>query len=1006
MVRYLVALLVVLSGVSPGRAAEVDFARDIRPVLAEACFSCHGPDPKTRKARLRLDTREGLKAAAADVLERMTTTEASKRMPPVKSGKTLSPAQIDAVRRWVAGGAKWSAHWAFEPVQRPAVPMVKQRQRVRNPIDAFILARLEREGLETAAEAPRETLIRRLTLDLTGLPPTPAEVEAFLADRRPDAYERVVDRLLASPHYGEQMAASWLDLARFADSNGYQTDTSRQMWPWRDWVIRSFNENMPFDRFTIEQLAGDLLPNPTRSQVVATGFHRNHRLNGEGGIIGEEWRVETVIDRVDTTGLTWLGLTVGCGRCHDHKYDPLSQKEYYSLFAFFNNVPESGTLGGDPSGNTAPVAPVDSPLREQEGARLRDELRAAQEAADAAAKQLPGLLAAWAPGFRAELAKKEDGWRTLEPRTATALGATKLVRQKDGILLATGKAPAHDVYTLTAPLEPGSLSAVLLECFPDASLPNRSVGRAFNGNFVLTRVEAEVSAPTLKEPAKLTFQRAEADFSQAGWSVTNLVGSDRSRGWAADGPTRRQPLKAMLVAATPVTVPTGATVTIRLRHETLGEHSIGRFRLSVTGAAPSTVTLGGPRIPEAVRTAVALPPEKWTGAQRTALAKFYRATVDGPVKRADEAVAAARKRLTDFEATQPSVMVMKEGPPREAFILVRGQYDKKGPKVTAGLPAALPPLPEGAPANRLGLARWVASADNPLTARVWVNRAWERYFGAGLVRTTENLGMQAEFPSHPELLDWLASEFVRLGWDMKALQREIVLSATYRQSSRVTPALLARDPENRLLARGPRLRLSAEMIRDQALASSGLLVHQIGGPSVRPYMPEGVWDETSVYGDLRNYQPDNGPGRYRRTMYTVWKRTAAPPTLLLFDAPNREVCTVRRSRTNTPLQALALLNEVTYVEAARALADRMETEGGKSITERLAYGFRLATARMPTVAEMHVLRQGYIEDQARFRRNLEAARKLLGRSEASPELAALTLAANVMLNLDETVNRE
>ncbi|MBN9521469.1 PSD1 domain-containing protein [bacterium] len=1004
----LLAVATIALAAAPRAAADVDFGRDVRPVLTEYCFACHGPDEKGRKADLRLDTRDGLTAAAKEVLARVTAADPAERMPPEKGGKRLAPAQIDAVKKWVEGGARWSAHWAFGAPKRPAVPAVRGAAWGRTPIDAFVLTRLEKEGLRPSPEATRETLIRRLSLDLTGLPPTPKEVDDFLADASPAAYERVVDRLLASPHYGERMAMPWLDYARFADSNGFQTDSSRAMWPWRDWVVRAFNRNLPFDRFTIEQLAGDMLPGATPEQVIATGFNRNHRLNGEGGLIGEEWRVETVIDRVDTTALTWLGLTAGCARCHDHKYDPLSQAEYYRLFALFNNVPETGTLAANRGGgNSDPAVVVPGPGQEVELTKLRAAVAAADAEAVAAAKALPALVAAWEPGFKAALAQAKDDWVVLNPRSVSGSGMGKFARQPDGSYLAVGQSPPYDLYTVVAPVAAGRLSGVLLECLPDPSLPNRSVGRAPNGNFVLTSVEAEVSAPSLKEPLKVRFTRAEADYSQAGWDVKNLLGGDPKRGWAADGPTRREPLKAALVAETPVAVPADATLTVRLLHEALNHHSIGRFRLSVTGAEPATVTPAGRRVPPGVTAVLDTEAAKRTPAQVAELTAFYRTTADGPVKRADAAVAAARKRLADFEATLPTVMVMQEGSPRDAFVLVRGQYDRRGAKVTPGLPAALPPLPAGAKADRLGFARWVASADNPLTARVWANRAWEHFFGAGLVRTTENLGTQAEFPSHPELLDWLATEFVRLGWDMKATHKLLVMSAAYRQTSRVTPELLARDPENRLLARGPRFRLPGELVRDQALAVSGVLVTKVGGPSVRPYMPAGVWDEVSVYGDLRNYKMDPGPDRHRRTMYTVWKRTAAPPTMLLFDAPNREVCTVRRSRTNTPLQALALLNEFTYIEAARALAGRMKAEGGAMPTDRLTYGFRLVAARRPTAAELAVLADGYTADLARFRANPDAATRLLGANAAdAAELAALTLAANVLLNLDEVVTRE
>lgn len=774
----LVALVVVGSARAGDADKKIDFGRQIRPLLSDNCFHCHGPDEKTRKAKLRLDTKDGLlgktrdgkaivlpgKSAESELIARLHPDDASELMPPVKSGKKLSADQQRLLKDWVDQGAPWSDHWAFVAPKRPDVPKTSNDAWVRNPIDAFVLARLDREKLSPAAEADKTTLIRRASLDLTGLPPTPAEIDAFLADKSADAYEKVVDRLLASSHYGERMAMNWLDYARFADSNGFQTDSSRGMWPWRDWVIDAYNRNMPFDQFTVEQLAGDLLPNATRSQQVATGFHRNPRLNGEAGLIQKEWLVETIVDRVDTTGLTWLGLTVGCARCHDHRFDPVRQKEYYQLFAFFNNVAESGTLlANRKGGNTEPVIPV--PTADQQ--RQIESLQAALEEAQQGGKD------------ESEIAKL--------------------------------KSKIEDV---------------------------------------------------------------EKNF--------------------------------------------GATV-----------------------------------------------------------------------------------------------MVMREGKQRDTFVLLRGQYDKPGEKVAAALPTVFGSLPPGAPANRLGLAKWVVDPANPLTARVWANRAWEHFFGVGIVKTSENLGSQADAPSHPQLLDWLATEFVRLKWDMKAMHKLIATSATYRQSSKVAPGAAERDPENRLLARGSRFRLPAELVRDQALAASGLLTTKIGGPSVRPYMPDGVWDETSVYGDLRGYKHDKGEGLYRRTMYTIWKRTAAPPTMLIFDAPSREVCAVRRSRTNTPLQALALLNEVTYVEAARKLGERMMLEGGKGVNLRLTFGFRLATGRKPTAAELKVLRDGFVADARRFGKDPEAARKLIGLGDTpapasldAPQLAAFTLAANVILNLDECVTRE
>lgn len=1042
---WMLALLVttLLAG-APRRAGaaegKVSFNRDIRPILSDNCFQCHGPDERKREAGLRLDQRDSAtkptesghtaivpgKAEASELVARITTADTDLQMPPASSGKKLTAMQIDLLRRWVAEGAEYQGHWAFLPVQRPALPEVKHAAWVRNPIDRFIAARLEQEGLTPAPEATRETLIRRVTLDLTGLPPTPAEVDAFVADTSPEAYEKVVDRLLQSKRYGERMAMQWLDFARYADSNGYQTDGSRYQWPWRDWVIDAFNQNQPFDQFTIDQLAGDLVPNPTRAQNVATGFNRNHRLNGEGGIIAEEWRVETVIDRVETTGMTWMALTLNCCRCHDHKYDPITQREFYQLFSFFNNIAESGTLQGD-SKNTDPLIVVPTDEQEGELARLDGEIAKAEQRVAEAAKQLPEYIAAWEPGFKAKLG--EEGtvvWLAIQPQEVTSSGGAKLTRQADGSYLASGKNPSHDVYTIKAPLAEGTFSGLLLECLPDASLPQQSLGRYSNGNFVLSAVEAEITAPTLQAPLVASFNRAEATYSQKGWEIGLTLDGSASNGWAVDGPSRRDQTNAMFLAPSSLSVPPDATLTVRLKHEALNQHNIGRFRLSTTSLPPSTIKLDGAKFPESLKQTLALEAGKRSAEQKAELEKFFRANVDSPLKQAESAVAAFRQQQNKIMAASPNVMVMRElAKPREAFILLRGEYDKRGDTVTAGLPAALPAMPDKAPQNRLGLAQWLVDPSHPLTSRVWINRAWERFFGTGLVKTSENFGSQAEFPSHPELLDWLSAEFMRptvapsvngtpaQPWDMKAIQKLIVMSATYRQSSRVTPQSAERDPENRLLSRGPRFRLSGETLRDQALAASGLLVEKIGGPSVRPYMPEGVWDETSRYGDLRGYKHDTGDGLYRRTMYTIWKRTAAPPTMLLFDAPSREVCTVKRSRTNTPLQALSLLNEITYVEAARKLAEKMLVAGGNTANDRLAFGFKLATSRAPTAPELQVLSEGLASDLARLKQDPQAAKKLIsfGDSKAAAnidavELAAYTLTANILLNLDEVVTRE
>ena len=1034
--------------VVPASAQErLQFNRDIRPILTENCYACHGPDSNHRKADLRLDVREGAlmenaivpgKPEASEVIARILTSDADELMPPPEAHKKLTAAEKAILQRWVKEGAEYQGHWAFEKPVRPTVPeRPSQKSEVRNAIDAFVLARLEQEGLGLSPEAEAQSLIRRVTLDLTGLPPTPAEVAAFAADPSPKAYEALVDRLLQSPAYGEQMAAQWLDYARYADSHGFQTDSSRSMWPWRDWVIDAFNRNLPFDQFTIEQLAGDLLPEARLDQVVATGFHRNHRINGEGGIIDEEWRIENIIDRVDTTGATWMGLTLGCARCHDHKYDPISQKEFFQLFAFFNNVEETGVIRGASNrsgGNPDPSIKVPNAQQQLRLTELKAAITAAELRVKEQEKKLPELVAAWEPGFKAELEQNKPLWEPLMPAQVSAANGTTFARQEDGSYLAGGPVPDKETYLIEAPLPAGLFSAVLLETLPDPSLPNRSVGRFDNGNFVLTRVEAQITAPSLSKPLTVTFTDAEAAYSQKGWGIESLIAeanerlskrkkaaaSNRGKGWAVDGPSRREPNRAMLVAAEAVSVPAEAKLTIRLVHETLSKHQIGRFRLSYAAAAADRVTLAGDgAAPAEILAVLAVAANQRSAAQQAKLAAFFRKGFASPIKQADTALAMARKQHEDFEVALPSTMVMKErAEPRPAHLLIRGEYANPGELVTAATPAVLPPLPEGAPRNRLALAQWLVSPEHPLTARVWVNRQWERFFGKGLVKSSENLGVQSDPPSHPELLDWLATEFMGKGkgWDMKALIKTLVMSATYRQSSHFTqlpPDWVSKDPENRLLARGPRMRLPAETIRDQALVISGLLDPKIGGPSVRPYMPEGVWDETSRYGDLRGYKHDAQNGLYRRTLYTIWKRTAAPPTMLLFDSPSREVCTVKRSRTNTPLQALALLNEVTYVEAARHLAQRMILEGGGSPEQRLTWAFERVACRAPTAHEMGVLSEGLARHQQRFQATPAEAEKLIQTGETpanaripAVELAAYTVTANVLLNLDELLNKE
>ncbi len=835
----------------------VNFSRDIRPILSNTCYKCHGPDEQGRKAGLRLDTKAGayakLESGDAAIVpgsstksamyQRLTSRDADVKMPPPDSGKTISAEQIELIKQWIDEGAEFHPHWSFVPPQHPPAPLIKESDEARNPIDRFIVARLEEEGLRPSPEADKTTLIRRVTLDLSGLPPTIREVDSFLSDHSANAYEKLVDRLLASPQYGEQMTRYWLDAARYGDTHGLHLDNERSIWPYRDWLIRSFNSNEPYDQFTVEQLAGDLLPNPTIDQRVATGFSRCNVTTGEGGAIDEEFYVRYAVDRVQTTGTVFLGLTLGCCVCHDHKFDPITQKEFYRFFGYFGSLTEQpmdrNVLLPPPSIRVGPVG--------EEGKinRLKKDIADAESAIRTALKE----------------------FRYKEPALETPHR-----KARETSLHAWERAAANE----------------------NPALYPRPVARVLG-------IKAEKRAARQKQVLRNYF-------------VENVYSGSRS--------------------------------------------------------------------------------------------------VFGPLHARLEA---ARRRLAEVDENSPSTMVMQDMPkPRDIFVLIRGAYDRKGEKVLPGVPAAIAPaLPANAPLNRLALARWIVDVRNPLPARVIVNRLWQHYFGTGIVKTAEDFGAQGEWPTHPELLDWLATEFEQSGWNVKRMQRLIVTSATYRQSSHVSASLAQRDPENRLLARGPRFRMDAEMVRDEALAVSGLLVTKVGGKSVKPYQPSGLWEAIGYSGsNTVHFVQDHGDALYRRSLYTFWKRTSPPPSLTTFDAPSREECVVRRGRTNTPLQALALMNDEQYVEAARHLAERMMREGGATPADRIALGFRLATSRQPTADELRIFQTLFDAQSAAYGQNPQAASKLLGVGESphdgtlnARELAAWTMVANVILNLDETVTK-
>ena len=1048
--RILIFILFVCSVSFAER--KLEFNRDIRPILSDACFHCHGPDEKERKGGLRLDLESHAYKAGKSGLEAIIRGNAdeseiisrihlpvndAEHMPPPESGKSLTEEQKKTLAKWIDQGAEYQGHWAFIAPKRPEVPKTKGSD---HPIDSFLQNRLAEEGLGMQGEASKEVLIRRASLDLTGLPPTLSDIDAFLEDKSSKAYEKVLDRLLASPHYGERMSLEWLDLARYADSNGFQSDGSRDMWLWREWLIKAFNRNLPFDRFTIEQLAGDMLENPSDEQIIATGFNRNHRLNGEGGRIVEEWFVETVIDRVETTGTTWLALTMTCARCHDHKYDPISQKEFFEFFAYFNSNEESGVLAanGKNGFNTPPFMKVPSEQQKVKIAELDRQVTDCEKLLKSAEKKMNESLAQWISKSRDELLKQQNSssqnWKELSDDIVISKGGATFKKTENGRWLASGKNPSGDTYEIRSSIGTKKLAGILIEAFPHKSFKQIGLGRSGNGNFVLTGLDVRLESKSQKKsPLVLKLESAKASYAQKDYppdqvirNASNLT-KKNSKGWAVHGfdSSKLKSARAMFLAKSPIDVPEDAELIITMYHKSsFTDHNIGNFKIYYADYTEVTLD-GGSSMPKGVIAALEKEPNALNAAERKALQQYFREKVPNPVSIAKSNLEKSKKAKDAFMAKVPSTMIMKEKTkPKAAFILNRGEYDQPAEEVTRALPAVLPPLPKGSSNDRLGLAQWLVSGDHPLTARVWVNRVWERLFGVGIVKTSENFGSQAEWPVHPELLDWLSVEFVKptvlpkvsgkpaQSWDMKSMIKFIMLSDAYKQKSSAPENLFKQDPENRLLARGPRMRLKGELIRDQALFISGLLVPDLGGPSVRPYMPKGVWSETNRYGNLRNYEADKGDGLYRRTMYTFWKRTAAPPSMLLFDAPNREVCNPKRSRTNTPLQALALMNEVTFVEAARALAEQMIIKGGDSPKQRISTGYRMATGMTPDSETLKIMVENYKRRNLEFKKDTEAAKSLVKAGASSydtslavDELAAYTVTANVLLNLDQVLTK-
>ena len=999
-------------------AQEISFSRDIQPILADNCFQCHGFDANTREADLRLDTWDGAtgkllsgegeavvpgKPDESVLLQRVTSDDKYSVMPPPASEKSLTQSQKELLRKWIAQGAKYENHWAFEQPKKGPLPEIKNKAWPRNLIDHFVLALLEEKGLKPSTAADKRTLIRRVAFDLTGLPPTKKQIDRFLADDSADAYEKMVDRFLASTSYGEHMTRHWLDLARYADTSGYQYDRERSMWVWRDWVINAYNSNMPFDQFTLEQMAGDLLPNATPQQILATGFNRNHPITIEGGVIDEEYRTEYVIDRLNTTATVWMGLTVGCARCHDHKFDPISQKEFYQLTAFFNQVAERGLNGFDPMQQIAsPLAkPVDSAVRQK-----MDDLKT--QIQKLKAEPSAAEINQWAKEIATSSTTK---WQTLDPVKMSSSGGSTLLRQDDKSILAGGANPNKDVYEIISSTNETKITAIRLECLTDSSLPGGGPGRHSNSNFVLSEFELEVVSITDPNQSQtIKFSKALADYSQANYEITKAIDGTVSgnNGWAVDGPTRKKPATALFIATSPFGFGGGTELKFRLRHEAnFATHGIGRPRLSLTTATPGSLALD------------ALPDEVLVAARKHSNQRSEKenlALIDALKLVRSQKAAALQYELNEISplSKYPKTMVMKDlAKPRSTYILERGQYDLKREKVSADVPAILNQLRSDLPRNRLGLAKWLTDPNHPLTARVAVNRYWQMLFGRGLVGSVEDFGTQGDRPTHPELLDALAIEFVESGWDVKAMLRLMLNSATYRQSSKSNAKSLEQDPKNQWLARGARFRLDAEQIRDLALAVSGLLNQKIGGPSVYPYQPDGLWLELNNRPGLsRKYVEGSGDELYRRSMYTFWKRTVLSPMMQTFDATGREFCTARRFRTNTPLQALLLLNGPQFVEAARHFGKRMIVEGGDSSQSRIKFGFELATSRLPDKVELEIL-AAYLNNRLdHYRSNPKAAIKMLrvGQSPQSNELDSIEHAAwmdvaRTLLNLDETINR-
>ncbi|MFT4555214.1 MAG: DUF1553 domain-containing protein [Planctomycetales bacterium] len=1038
--RCLVCLAAVL--LPSGFLSAVDaplFNRDIRPILSSTCFQCHGPDDKHREAAMRLDDEEGIvKAfsgglAKSEAWQRIISDDPDTRMPPVDSHLELKPEQIALLKAWIESGAKWEGHWSFIAPQKPPVPKTSKPDWVKNSIDAFVLKRLEERGLSPSDPAQLERVLRRVTFDLTGLPPTIAEIDQFLADAKSDpnvAYEKAVDRLLVSKHFGERMALMWMDAARYGDSSVFHADGPRDMWPWRDWTINAYNANKPFDEFTVEQIAGDLIPDSTVEQKIATGFNRNNATTDEGGAIAEEFRVEYAVDRVKTTSMVWMGLSLECAQCHNHKYDPITMKDYYRFFAYFNQAADPGMQTR--RGNQTPIVDVFDPDRLAQVAILKQELPSLEAKRDERGKAVEPDFVAWLEkesatsegkaflptGAVAHLPLDETLDDLADPKRKVVIkGKTKWADGKFGKAFdcdasnwvdagQLGDFDNKDAFSYGCWIKPkGNANGAPITKMNDGN-SYRGYDMLFGNGRLSVHIVNTWPTNAIKVNTKGTLKKDE-------WQHVFVTydGSNKAAGVKVyfDGKPQEWTIEQDRLSAT---IRTKSPLHLGRRNPGGGFTGlIDEVRIFDRALSDSEVqALAGA---DPIGPLLAMKPDERSPEQVTVLRSFYLANHDKPWQKISKQVRDLKAKIAESEKPISTVMVMQDVPKmRQTFILDRGQYasPKKDSPVNPGVLSALPPLPAEAPTNRLGLAQWLVQKDHPLTARVTVNRYWYMLFGTGLVKTLEDFGSQGEWPSHPALLDWLAVDFVESGWDIKRMLKQMVMSATYRQSSRVTRELLEADPENRLLARGPRFRLQGEFVRDNALAVSGLLVSTIGGPSVKPYQPGGLWIEVSIGG--ATFAQDKGDKLFRRSMYTYWKRSSPAPSLTIFDAPTREKCALRRSRTNTPLQALVTLNDVQFVEASRALAERALKEGGNTLDSQIDHAYRLASGTRPKSFVREILKQAYHDELKLFQADKERATKLISAGESPRDEtldaavhAAMSIVTSMILNLDEVLTR-